>query len=88
MDYRFAPERDYADFAPGRALRGGKGRPNFPVRLALELYGRGAADLCDRLMAIAAGQLSEEELPFLQPLANLVERRTTLADIAEEQLGR
>lgn len=45
MDYRFAPERDYADFAPGRALRGGKGRPNFPVRLALELYGRGAATL-------------------------------------------
>ena len=53
-----------------------------------QVYGRGAADLCDRLMEIAAGQLSEEELPFLQPLANLVERRTTLADIAEEQLGR
>ena len=52
-----------------------------------QVYGRGAADLCDRLMENAAGQLSEEERPFLQPLANLVEQRTTLADIAEAQLG-
>lgn len=45
MNYLYGPDRDYTDYAPGRALRGGAGRPNFPVRLALELYGRGAAAL-------------------------------------------
>ena len=45
MNYLYGADRDYTDFASGRALRGGAGRPNFPARLALELYGRGAAAL-------------------------------------------
>lgn len=53
-----------------------------------QVYGRGAAELCDALMGIAAAGLAPDEQPFLEPLAQLVERRTTLADIAEQQLRR
>ncbi len=43
-------------------------------------FGRKAAELCDGLMELAHDGLSAEERPFLKPLADLVERRTTLAD--------
>ncbi|MEE0845411.1 MAG: glutamate-cysteine ligase family protein [Eggerthellaceae bacterium] len=53
-----------------------------------QAYGRPAAQLCDELMGIAARGLPSDEQPFLQPLADLVQRRATLADIEEEQLRR
>lgn len=45
MNYRFCEDQDFSDYACGRVLRGGAGMPNFPARLALELYGRGASHL-------------------------------------------
>lgn len=53
-----------------------------------ETYGRLAAALCDELMGVAAAGLADDERAFLDPLADLVERRTTLADLAEEQRPR
>ena len=45
MQYRFSLDRDFSDYACGGALKGRAGMPNFPARLALELYGRGASHL-------------------------------------------
>lgn len=55
---------------------------------AAEAYGRPVAALCDELADIAAAGLEDGERAFLDPLANLVAQRKTLADIAEEQLPR
>lgn len=43
MEYLFSKDENYEDFASGRVLYGGKGIPNFPVRLLLEIYGRAKA---------------------------------------------
>lgn len=55
---------------------------------AAEAYGRPVAALCDRLVEIAAEGLAEDERAFLAPLAELVARRETLADIAESRAAR
>ena len=48
-----------------------------------EVYGMPVAELCDRVMAIGKDGLAEDEQRFLEPLADLVARRVTLADLAE-----
>ena len=48
-----------------------------------EGYGRPVAELCDRIVKIARDGLADEEQGFLEPLADLVARRVTLADLAE-----
>lgn len=48
------------------------------------VYGVSAAKLCDAIIEIAKEGLTEEEAAYLKPLAQLVEKRTTLADIAEQ----
>lgn len=40
MEYLYCANDNFEDFASGRVLYGGKGIPNFPVRLLLEIYGR------------------------------------------------
>lgn len=40
MEYLYCKNDNFEDFASGRVLYGGKGIPNFPVRLLLEIYGR------------------------------------------------
>lgn len=40
MEYLHCENRNFEDFASGRVLYGGKGIPNFPVRLLNEMYGR------------------------------------------------
>lgn len=52
------------------------------------VYGRPVDALCGRLVEIAEAGLAEDEKTFLAPLAQLVERRETLADIAESQAAR
>lgn len=47
------------------------------------VYGKPAAKLCDDIMAIARKALSAEDSAYLEPLLQLVQNRTTLADIAE-----
>ena len=48
------------------------------------VYGKPVAALCDSLMSIARKALSDEDATFLEPLSQLVQKRTTLADIAEQ----
>lgn len=48
-----------------------------------DVYGRPVAELCDRIVKIARDGLADEEQGFLEPLADLVARRVTLADLAE-----
>lgn len=48
-----------------------------------EVYGRPVAELCDRVVELAEAGLAEDERTFLAPLADLVARRVTLADLAE-----
>ncbi len=50
-------------------------------------YNRPAAELCDRLVELAYGGLKPRERHFLDPLAELVRRRTTLADEAVVECG-
>ncbi len=40
MEYLYCKNDNFEDFASGRVLFGGRGIPNFPVRLLLEIYGR------------------------------------------------
>lgn len=40
MEYLYCENENFEDFASGRVLYGGKGIPNFPVRLLNEMYGR------------------------------------------------
>lgn len=40
MEYLYCENDNFEDFASGRVLYGGRGIPNFPVRLLLEIYGR------------------------------------------------
>ncbi len=49
-----------------------------------EVYGCSAADLADGLITLARNGLDPEERAFLEPLAQLVERRVTLADLEEQ----
>ncbi|MCI2242976.1 glutamate-cysteine ligase family protein [Adlercreutzia faecimuris] len=51
------------------------------------LYHHPVSELADEVMSLAAAGLSDEERPYLEPLASLVAARTTLADVAEEQRG-
>ena len=46
------------------------------------VYGRKAADLAELLVAVAFEGLREEDRAFLEPLSDLVDRKTTLADEA------
>ena len=48
-----------------------------------DVYGRPVAELCDRIMELGKQGLSTDDQVFLEPLANLVAQRTTLADLAE-----
>ena len=50
---------------------------------AARVYGRAASELADALIACARTGLAPEEQPFLEPLAELVAARETLADRAE-----
>jgi SAM-dependent methyltransferase len=40
MEYKYGKNENYEDFASGRVLYHNGGVPNFPVRLAMEIYGR------------------------------------------------
>lgn len=40
MEYIYCKNENFEDFASGRVFYGGKGIPNFPVRLLCEIYGR------------------------------------------------
>lgn len=40
MEYRYGKNENYEDFSSGRVIYGGAGVPNFPVRLAIEIFGR------------------------------------------------
>ena len=40
MEYRFCPAGNFEDYASGRVLCGGRGVPNFPVRLIVEIFER------------------------------------------------
>lgn len=40
MEYKYAPNQNYEDFASGRVIYHMGGEPTFPVRLALEIYER------------------------------------------------
>ena len=40
MEYLYCKNDNFEDFASGRVFYGGKGIPNFPVRLLNEIYGR------------------------------------------------
>jgi hypothetical protein len=44
MQYRFTTRANYEDLAAGRVLHGAPGAPNFPVRLASELFQRALAE--------------------------------------------
>ncbi len=48
---------------------------------AAEVYQRPAAEICDELVAIARRGLPAAEWSFLDPIAELVSRRVTLADL-------
>lgn len=50
-----------------------------------EVYGQPAGRLCDKVLAIAECGLDDDDAAFLAPLARLIERRTTLADLAEAE---
>ncbi len=47
MLYRYSDDRDFSDYACGGAIKGRAGMPNFPARLALEIYARAASHLDD-----------------------------------------
>lgn len=40
MEYIYCENKNYEDYASGHVLYGGKGIPNFPVRLLNEIFGR------------------------------------------------
>lgn len=40
MEYLYCPNENFEDYSSGRVIYGGKGIPNFPVRLLNEMYGR------------------------------------------------
>ena len=44
----YSPAGNYEDYASGRVLFGGRGVPNFPVRLINEMYGRARSLLKDK----------------------------------------
>ena len=51
-----------------------------------EVYGRPVAELVDEVMALARRGLAADEQGFLEPLAQLVAQRVTLADLAERKV--
>lgn len=53
---------------------------------AAQVYAHAASTIADELISIASTGLSDVERGLLAPLANLVSNRTTLADIALEEL--
>lgn len=48
-----------------------------------EVYGHPVAELADKLMALAREGLAEDDRSYLEPLAQLVAQRVTLADLAK-----
>ena len=40
MEYLYSKNDNYEDFSSGHVIYGGKGIPNFPVRLLNEIFGR------------------------------------------------
>lgn len=48
MEYRYSLAGNFEDYASGRVLYGGRGVPNFPVRLIVEIFGRARNLLKDR----------------------------------------
>ncbi len=48
MEYRYSPAGNYEDYASGRVLCGGRGIPNFPVRLINEIFGRAISLMKDK----------------------------------------
>ncbi len=48
MEYRYSPAGNYEDYASGRVLYGGRGVPNFPVRLINEIFSRAVNLLKDK----------------------------------------
>ena len=48
---------------------------------AAEVYQRSAAEICDELITLARRGLPAAEWCFLDPLAELVAHRVTLADL-------
>lgn len=53
---------------------------------AASVYGHAASTMADEVMSIAATGLSDSDAELLKPLAELVAHRTTLADIALEEI--
>lgn len=51
-----------------------------------KIYGAPASEIADEIISIAATELSDEERAYVKPLAELVANRTTLADMALNQL--
>lgn len=49
------------------------------------IYGHPASEIADEIISIASSGLDDKDLKLLQPLAELVTNRTTLADIALRQ---
>ena len=47
------------------------------------VYGKPVAKLCDLVIELAERGLEDKDRPYLEPLAHLVEQRTTLATLAE-----
>lgn len=45
MEYLYCPNDNFEDYSSGRVIYGGKGIPNFPVRLLNEIYGRAKRNL-------------------------------------------
>ena len=48
MEYRYSPAGNYEEYASGRVLCGGRGIPNFPVRLINEIFGRAISLMKDK----------------------------------------
>lgn len=48
MEYLYCQNDNFEDFSSGRVLYSGRGIPNFPVRLLLEIYGRAKSYLHEK----------------------------------------
>lgn len=51
------------------------------------VYGRPVAELADAVVALARNGLAQDERAYLEPLAALVAKRTTLATLASEKMA-
>ncbi len=67
MEYLYCGNDNFEDFASGRVLYGGKGIPNFPVRLLLEIYGRARSYLDLGYLDIEASRHRERDITIYDP---------------------